>query len=116
MTNMDQKTAQQMPSIGRTVWYVNLGDKDGKYPPECQAAIITGIYQRSTVEPMDTAPSPGNNKPEEMKVVPCNTVGQRADATFVDLRVMYRDGEFNMKCVPFSAEPSRGHWCWPPRV
>lgn len=34
---------EQKPSIGRIVHYTNLGDKDGKYPPETQAAIITGL-------------------------------------------------------------------------
>lgn len=33
----------QKPSIGRIVHYTNLGDSDGKYPPEQQAAIITRI-------------------------------------------------------------------------
>ena len=37
------------PSIGRIVHYTNLGDKDGKYPPEVQAAIITGINPDGTV-------------------------------------------------------------------
>jgi len=37
------------PTIGRIVHYTNLGDKDGKYPPETQAAIITGINQDETV-------------------------------------------------------------------
>ena len=32
------------PTIGRIVHYTNLGDKDGRYPPEQQAAIVTGIY------------------------------------------------------------------------
>lgn len=30
-------------TIGRIVHYTNLGDRDGKYPPTVQAAIITGI-------------------------------------------------------------------------
>ncbi len=30
-------------SVGRIVHYTNLGDKDGKYPPEQQAAIITRV-------------------------------------------------------------------------
>jgi hypothetical protein len=37
------------PTIGRIVHYTNLGDKDGKYPPETQAAIITGINDDGTV-------------------------------------------------------------------
>ncbi len=31
------------PTIGRIVHYTNLGDRDGKYPPEIQAAIITRV-------------------------------------------------------------------------
>ena len=31
------------PSIGRIVHYTNLGDRDGKFPPTVQAAIITGV-------------------------------------------------------------------------
>jgi hypothetical protein len=39
----------QKPSIGRIVHYTNLGDKDGKYPPEQQAALVTGLNQDGTV-------------------------------------------------------------------
>jgi hypothetical protein len=37
------------PTIGRIVHYTNLGDKDGKYPPEIQAAVITGVNTDETV-------------------------------------------------------------------
>jgi hypothetical protein len=37
------------PSVGRIVHYTNLGDKDGKYPPEQQAAMITGVNDDGTV-------------------------------------------------------------------
>lgn len=37
------------PTVGRIVHYTNLGDKDGRYPPEAQAAIITGVNQDGTV-------------------------------------------------------------------
>ncbi len=37
------------PTIGRIVHYTNLGDRDGKYPPTVQAAIITGINDDGTV-------------------------------------------------------------------
>ncbi len=33
----------QQPSVGRIVHYTNLGDKDGKYPPQIVAAIITAV-------------------------------------------------------------------------
>lgn len=39
----------QAPSIGRVVHYTNLGDRDGKYPPTIQAAIITGVNDDGTV-------------------------------------------------------------------
>lgn len=31
------------PAVGRIVHYTNLGDKDGRFPPEIQAAIITKV-------------------------------------------------------------------------
>lgn len=37
------------PSIGRIVHYTNLGDRDGKYPPTVQAALITGVNDDGTV-------------------------------------------------------------------
>jgi hypothetical protein len=37
------------PSIGRIVHYTNLGDRDGKYPPEVQAALITKLNADGTV-------------------------------------------------------------------
>lgn len=36
-------------SIGRLVHYTNLGDRDGKYPPEVQAALITKLNADGTV-------------------------------------------------------------------
>ena len=36
-------------TIGRIVHYTNLGDRDGKYPPTVQAAIITGLNDDGTV-------------------------------------------------------------------
>lgn len=38
-----EKALKPVPSIGRIVHYTNLGDKDGRYPPEQQAAIVTGV-------------------------------------------------------------------------
>ncbi len=37
------------PGIGDSVHYTNLGDKDGKYPPETQAALITGLNGDGTI-------------------------------------------------------------------
>lgn len=37
------------PTIGRVVHYTNLGDRDGKYPPEVQAALITRVHSPTSV-------------------------------------------------------------------
>lgn len=34
----------------------------------------------------------------------------------VALKVFYRTGIFDCDHIPFSDEPERGHWNWPPRV
>lgn len=39
----------QTPSIGRIVHYTNLGDRDGKFPPTIQAALVTGLNDDGTV-------------------------------------------------------------------
>lgn len=86
------------PSVGRIVHYTNLGDADGKYPPETQAALMTGVGERQA-RPVDQ-PEPAE---EEAKYT-------------VDLHVFYRTGDFFMLDVPFASEPKRGHWSWPPRI
>ena len=40
---------EQKPSIGRIVHYTNLGDRDGKFPPEVQAALVTGVNEDKTL-------------------------------------------------------------------
>lgn len=37
------------PTIGRIVHYTNLGDRDGKYPPSVQAAIVTAVNDDGTL-------------------------------------------------------------------
>lgn len=86
------------PSVGRIVHYTNLGDKDGKYPPETQAALVTGAKLREPVHAHTDAP--------------CSE-----DCFVVDLHIFYRTGDFFMFDVPFNPEPLvRGHWTWPPQV
>jgi len=79
------------PTVGRIVHYTNLGDKDGRYPPEQQAAIVTGVYPQ-----LEEGVIPGD--------------------MHVDLHIFYRTGQFDMKTVPFSETYERGHWSWPPKV
>ena len=81
------------PTVGRIVHYTNLGDKDGRYPPEQQAAIVTGIYPE---HPEGTQETHG--------------------PMHADIHIFYKTGEFNMQGVPFSETYERGHWSWPPRI
>lgn len=37
------------PTVGRIVHYTNLGDKDGRYPPEQQGAMITRVHENDCV-------------------------------------------------------------------
>lgn len=101
------------PSVGRVVHYVNLGDKDGKYPPQVQAAIITAIYKRvpNTAAGMFDAP---------YNFVRINDgVGEPGDdvSTLVDLKVFYKTGLFDCEKIPLRETPDqRGCWDWPPKV
>jgi hypothetical protein len=91
-----EATVEQKPSVGRIVHYTNLGDKDGRYPPEAQAAIVTGVYPAASTEP---------------------GCGSNLGEMHVDLHIFYKTGQFDMRGVPFSEVPlTRGHWNWPPRV
>jgi hypothetical protein len=84
---------EQKPSIGRIVHYTNLGDKDGRFPPEQQAAIVTGVY---------------SELPEGVQ----SEIGPM----HADLHIFYKTGQFDMKAVPFSPTYERGHWTWTPRT
>lgn len=86
-----------IPSVGRVVHYTNLGDADGKYPPEQQAAIITGVKLNDQFYPNQP---PADSEENKYKV---------------SLHIFYRTGQFDME-ASFSPEYKRGHWTWPPRV
>lgn len=75
------------PTVGRIVHYTNLGDADGKYPPEQQAAIITKVA----------------------------VIGE-AGGSGISLKIFYPTGQFDMENVPYSEEYQRGHWSWPPKI
>lgn len=90
-----ERGKQMKPTVGRIVHYTNLGDADGKYPPEQQAAIITKVKPRDL-------PTGENWNCEEMGFV-------------VSLHIFYPTGQFDIQDVPFSTEYNRGQWSWPPR-
>ncbi len=85
------------PTVGRIVHYTNLGDADGKFPPEPQAALITKVKK---VHDDDQVHDSGA----------CSE-----DCYEVSLHIFYETGDFYMKDVPFSEEYKRGHWTWPKR-
>lgn len=77
----------QKPTVGRIVHYTNLGDKDGKFPPETIAALITGINADGTV----------------------------ALKTFY--RQGFFDMErVDFTAAPAGTEEARGFWTWPAKV
>lgn len=84
------------PSIGSVVHYQNLGDAAGRYPPETQAAIITGAQRRD----------PHND----------HSGACWEDCYVVDLHIIYRTGQFWMLDVPYGEQVESGHWRWPTRV
>ncbi len=82
------------PTVGRIVHYTNLGDADGRFPPEQQAAIITGVKLRE----------PAAGHIDTVCVESCFVV---------DLHIFYRTGDFYMLDVPYSESYARGRWTWP---
>jgi hypothetical protein len=85
------------PTVGRIVHYTSLGDKDGKYPPQVVAAIITKVEW----------------KPDSPAIDECDHT--------VSLKAFYPAGFFDMPDVPFSyakagSELARGRWTWPERA
>lgn len=83
------------PTVGRIVHYTNLGDADGKYSPEQQAAIITKVLYTPVARPAG--------------------LKQEENLYSVSLHIFYPTGQFDMQDVPFSEEYQRGHWTWPPK-
>lgn len=77
----------QLPSICRIVHYTNLGDRDGKYPPTVQAAIITGVNEDGSVA---------------LHVFYKTGQFDLASCEFTD--------------QPAGSEGARGRWSWPPRA
>ena len=79
--------SEQKPSVGRIVHYTNLGDRDWKYPPEVQAALITGVNEDGTV------------------------------ALHVFYRTGQFDmPNVSQTSAEAGSENARGKWCWPARV
>lgn len=75
------------PTIGRIVHYTNLGDRDGKYPPTVQAAIITGV-----------------NDGNDVSLHVFYKTGQ------FDL------ASCQFTLAPAGSEDARGKWSWPSRT
>ena len=97
-SNGGEEGNKMKPTVGRIVHYTSLGDRDGKYPPEIQAALITGVKL----------------------AVPHFSDGDE-DSYVVDLHIFYRTGQFDMQNVPFTrsaagSNDARGHWTWPEHV
>lgn len=97
------------PTLGRIVLYTSLGDADGKYPAEAHPAIITKVTVAKEAWRDPRCDAHEYLLPDGR----CTCVGILYN---VSLHVFYETGGFDMKDVPFSEEPRRGCWSWPPRV
>lgn len=75
------------PSIGRIVHYTNLGDKDGKYPPQVIAALVTKVHNETAVSLTTFYPT----------------------GTFNLDSVPYTD-------EPAGSDGARGRWTWPAKT
>jgi hypothetical protein len=85
------------PTVGRIVHYTNLGDKDGKYPPQIIAAIITKVDARH------------------------DAVSDEEDGHVVSLKCLYPTGVFDVPNIEFThadagSEGARGRWTWPAKA
>lgn len=100
------------PTVGRMVHYVNLGDKDGKYPPQVQAAVITGIYEEREYHSEDGKSGTGLERVNDGVGTPAMKI-----STYVDLKVFYKTGLFDCEKIPMrEAERQRGCWDWPTKI
>lgn len=79
--------SEQRPTVGRIVHYTNLGDKDGKYPPEIQAALITKVTAEGGVS---------------LKV-------------FYTSGIFDMPGPVPFTSAEAGTDAARGHWAWPAR-
>jgi len=75
------------PAIGRIVHYTNLGGKDGKYPPQIIAAIVTKV----------------------------NDDGTAAVKTFYPTGIFDLPSVPQTDAAPGS-DAARGKWAWPTRT
>ncbi len=82
------------PSIGRVVHYHAYGTPGGEYKPAPRAAIITEVDRSICDDTHDFA----------------GTMPR------VALCILNPTGMFFNTDVPYAAEPTPGHWSWPPRT
>ena len=74
------------PTVGRLVHYTNLGDKDGRYPPQVIAALVTKVDDDGTVA---------------LKVF--------YPTGIFDIQSLAQTEQ------PAGSDAARGKWCWPSR-
>lgn len=78
--------APPKPSVGRLVHYTNLGDREGKYPPDVHAALITKVNADESVALRVFYPSG-----------------------------IFDMASVEMTTEPAGSEGARGKWAWPAR-
>lgn len=73
-----------IPTVGRIVHYTNLGDRDGRFPPDTIAALVTKVNDDGTIALTTFYPT----------------------GTFTLARVEYTDADAG-------SDGARGKWTWP---
>lgn len=87
-----------IPTVGRVVHYTKTDDKD--LTP--QAAIITAAALHNQFYEGQPKPDSEENK---YRV-----------SLHVFVQQGFNSGSMDLPQIPWSNEPKRGHWHWPPRV
>lgn len=91
---LEQRMAEQQPSVGRAVHYVAYGTPGGEFPAGvCRAATITEV----------TYGKPDDD-PRDMPADAVETVG---------LCVMNPTGLFFNRGIPYDPNKAPGTWHWP---
>lgn len=114
----------QQPSIGRIVHYQSYGTPGGEYLPEPRAAIITDVRYHVDQNAMKGVEGTYEFADGKAEFVQTDALGREVRTPVADLPsvplvslcVLNPTGMFFNEAVPYAAEPTPGHWNWPPRT
>ena len=113
----------KQPSVGAIVHYQSYGTPGGEYLPEPRAAIITEvkyIADTDALKGLDGVIEMDGNGSKFIQsfagrefVTPIEDLPKKV---LVSVCVLNPTGMFFKEEIPFAANPTPGHWNWPPNV